>query len=53
MPHLKKHSYERIAQQKIKFFHETTAIESVIKSQIVAAIDPIYLQELKNSTMET
>ena len=39
--------------KKLKLFLETIAIESAIKSQIVAAIDPIYLKELKNSTTET
>ena len=39
--------------KKLNLFREKTVIKSAIKSQIVAAIDPIYHKELKNSTMET
>ena len=39
--------------EKLNLFRETAAIESAIKSQIVAAIDPIYLKEFKNSTTAT
>ena len=39
--------------EKLNLSCETAVIESAIKSQIVAAINPIYLKELKNSTTET
>ena len=39
--------------KKLNLFLETAATESAIKSQIVAAIDPIYHNELKNSLTET
>ena len=39
--------------KKLNLFCETAAVESAIKSQILAAIEPIYLKELKNRTTET
>ena len=39
--------------EKLDLFRENAAIESAIKSQIVAVIEPLYLKELKNSTTET
>ena len=38
---------------KLNLLRKTAAIESAIKSQIVAAINPIYLKKLKNSITET
>ena len=39
--------------EKLIFFCEIAAFESAIKGQIVVTINPIYLKELKNSTIET
>ena len=39
--------------KKLQLFLEMLAIESVLKSQITASIDSIYLKELKNTTTET
>ena len=39
--------------KKLNLFREAASIETTTKSQIVAAINSIYLKELKNSTTET
>ena len=39
--------------KKLQLFRETLAVESILKSQIIASIDPIYLKDLKNTTTET
>ena len=44
---------QELHNEKLNLFRETAAIESSIKSQIVTAINPIYLKELKYSTTET
>ena len=44
---------QELYNEKLNLFRETAAIKSAIKSQIVTAINPIYLKELKNITTET
>ena len=44
---------QELHNEKLNLFHETAVIECAIKSQIVAAINSIYLKEFKNSTTET
>ena len=39
--------------KKLRLFRETVAIEVALNSQIISAIDPLYLKELKNPTTET
>ena len=39
--------------EKLHLSCETLAIKSILKSQITAALDPIYLKELRNTTTET
>ena len=34
--------------EKLKVFRESMTVEAVLKSQITAAVNPIYLKELKN-----
>ena len=39
--------------EKLQVFRESTTVEAVFESQIIAAINPMYLKELKNNTRET
>ena len=42
-----------LQSKKLNLFCESNTIKSVLKVQIIAAINPINLKELKKSTMET
>ena len=39
--------------KKFKHFPETIAVENVVKSQIIEAIESIYIKELINTSTET
>ena len=43
----------QIYKMQYYLFREALAIESILKSQITTALDPVYLKERRNTTTET